>query len=272
MVTNRVFADARLLDELTAIAARASAEIMRIRERTFGTHQKTDASPVTDADQAAEDIILAGLSRLLPDTPVVSEEDHARKPATAAKTFVLVDPLDGTREFIAGRDEFTVNIALVEDGTPCVGVVAAPARASLWRGSVGHGAQKLRLTDDGRAADPESIATRRLDVPRVILVSRSHPDPATAAFAGRWPGIETMAIGSSLKFGLLAEGAADVYPRLAPVREWDAAAGHALVVAAGGMVVTPDGRPLGYGRARDDFTVQGFVAWGNPKLCDQGAS
>jgi 3'(2'), 5'-bisphosphate nucleotidase len=272
-VTDRVYADARLLDELTTIAARAGAEILKIRNRAFVTHQKADATPVTDADHAAEGIILDGLSRLLPGIPVVSEEDHARRPATrAAGIFVLVDPLDGTREFIAGRDEFTVNIALVENGTPHVGIVAAPARASLWRGSTGQGAQKLRMTADGHASDPVAIAARRLDTPRVILMSRSHPDPATEAFARRWPGIEATAIGSSMKFGLLAEGAADVYPRLAPVREWDAAAGHALLVAAGGAVATPEGDPLEYGRAGSDFIVPGFVAWANPALSRQGAS
>lgn len=214
-----------------------------------------------------------GLSKALPGVPVVSEEDHARRPVTqAAGTFVLVDPLDGTREFIAGRDEFTVNIALIENETPRVGIIAAPARGSLWRGSARHGAQKLHLTGEGHASDPVTISTRRLDVPRVILMSRSHSDPATTAFAKRWTGIETMTAGSSLKFGLIAEGIADVYPRLAPVREWDAAAGHALVVAAGGIVVTPDGNPLDYGRKENNFTVTGFVAWANPALCDQGAS
>jgi 3'(2'), 5'-bisphosphate nucleotidase len=272
-VTERAFADARLLDELTAIAARASVEILEIRGRAINARQKPDATPVTDADHAAEEIILRGLSRLLPGIPVISEEDFMSGPRPRPDgIFVLVDPLDGTREFIAGRDEFTVNIALIENGSPHAGIVAAPARACVWRGSHGKGAQKLRLTPDGTAADATPIKTRRLIPPRVVLVSRSHPDALTQAFIDRQPAIEAMPVGSSLKFGLLAEGAADLYPRLAPVREWDAAAGHALLVAAGGVVVAPDGSALKYGRPDRNFTIPGFVAWANPDASRQGAS
>jgi 3'(2'), 5'-bisphosphate nucleotidase len=272
-VTDRAFADARLMDELTAITARASARILEIRSRAVNARQKADATPVTDADHAAEEIILAGLSRLLPGIPVISEEDYARHPVPlTSSAFALVDPLDGTREFIAGRDEFTVNIALVENGLPHTGIVAAPARACVWRGSRGQGAQKLKLAHDGTAADAAPIKTRRLTPPRVVLVSRSHPDALTQAFVERQPSVEAVPVGSSLKFVLLAEGAADIYPRLGPVREWDAAAGHALVVASGGVVVAPDGGPLQYGRPDRNFTIPGFVAWANPDLSRQGAS
>jgi 3'(2'), 5'-bisphosphate nucleotidase len=266
------FADAALLEELTSIAMRASAAILAIREGAFSIREKSDASPVTEADHAAEEIILAGLSPLLPGIPVVSEEAHARAAAPQpGATFALVDPLDGTREFVAGRDEFTVNIALVVDGVPRAGVIAAPARQMLWRGAVGKHAEKLKF-ESGHATGVEKISTRRLDRPQCVLMSRSHPDAATEALVNRWPGIETLKMGSSLKFGLIADGTADIYPRLGPVCEWDIAAGHAIVVAAGGCVVAPDGRELSYGGATKNFVVPGFVAWANTALRDQGAS
>jgi 3'(2'), 5'-bisphosphate nucleotidase len=266
-VTSTKVTDPRLLDELTDIASRAGAEIMRVRAAAPATRQKADLTPVTDADEAAEALILESLSRLLPGIPIVSEEDIARGAApTLEHTFVLVDPLDGTREFIAGRDEFTVNIALVEDGTPRIGVIGAPARGTIWRGAIGTGAQRLRLAPgEARSrAQAERIAARQLATPRVAVMSRSHLDPATRAFAARWPNLEAVSAGSSLKFALIAEGAADIYPRLSPTCEWDIAAGHAIAAAAGALVVTPGGEPLIYGRASEKFRVPAFIAWANP--------
>jgi 3'(2'), 5'-bisphosphate nucleotidase len=265
------FADASLIEELTAIAVRAADTILRIRESSFNVREKADASPVTEADHAAEEIILARLSRLLPGIEIISEEAHSRiaapKPAGA---FVLVDPLDGTREFVAGRDEFTVNIALVENGVPQTGIIAAPARGVLWRGAAGR-AEKMQIAA-GNISKAERISSRRLDRPKCVLMSRSHLDAATDALVKRWPDIETLKAGSSLKFGLIADGTADLYPRLGPVCEWDIAAGHALVVAAGGCVFTPDGGEISYGGAEKNFIVPGFVAWANPACRDQGAS
>lgn len=255
-----------LVDELTSLALVASTEILRIREGTLNARHKPDATPVTDADHAAEEIVLEGLSRILPGLPVVSEEDHAANGAEApGSSFALVDPLDGTREFIAGRDEFTVNIAIIEAGIPIIGIVAAPARHTLWRGMIGQGAQKLRYADDG-IFETASIEVRKLVSPRIAAFSRSHADPQSEAFAARWPDVTQVTAGSSLKFALVAEGQADIYPRLSPTCEWDIAAGHALVASAGGLVVTPEGEPLRYGQADRKFIVPGFVAWANPDL------
>ena len=259
-----------LLDEFTLIASRAGAEIMRLRGGGFATRQKPDSSPVTDADEAAETLILEALSRLLPGIPILSEEAAARAlPARLGETFALVDPIDGTREFIADRDEFTVNIALVEKGAPRLGVIGAPARGLLWRGIVGEGAERLHLppgAEPGRATGRTAIHPRQLAAPQIAALSRSHLDPATESFLGRFPGIQRLRCGSSLKFALIAEGAADIYPRLAPTNEWDVAAGHAIVAAAGGAVLTPEGIPFTYGRADRRYVVPSFIAWGNPAL------
>jgi len=262
-------ADPLLLDELTSIVSRAGAEIMRVRDGAHNLRHKADSSPVTDADEAAEALILGSLSRTLPGIPIVSEEDNARGSAPAlGPVFILVDPLDGTREFIAGRDEFTVNIAIVENGTPRVGVIGAPARGTIWRGRLGQGAQRLRLAP-GTApeqAEVETIAARQLATPKVAVMSRSHLDPATKKFVERWPGLDAVSAGSSLKFALIAEGEADIYPRMSPTCEWDIAAGHAIASAAGGLVTDPQGRPLEYGRADRKFLVPSFVAWANPAI------
>jgi 3'(2'), 5'-bisphosphate nucleotidase len=177
---------------------------------------------------------------------------------------VLVDALDGTKEFVAGRHEYTVNIALISARTPIAGVVAAPGRGLLWRGIVGHGAERLAIAG-GTAGAPDRIKVRQWpSASAVALVSRSHRDAATEALLERLPPTQHESCGSSLKFCRLAEGTADLYPRLGPTSEWDIAAGHALVVAAGGMVTAPDGGPLAYGNADRKFLVRGFVAWGDP--------
>lgn len=260
-------ADDALLDEFTRIAARAAAAILAVSAPAATRRDKADSSPVTIADEASEAVILDGLRQLLPGVPIVSEEaGPERVRPRAGEPFLLVDPLDGTREFLAGLPEYTVNIALVSEGRPVAGVVAAPALGLAWRGIVGIGAERGTLASDGSGGERVSIHTRAWPsgTPR-ILVSRSHLDAATAAYVERLPQAERIACGSSLKFCRLAEGAADLYPRFAPTSEWDLAAGHAVLSAAGGVATQPEGAPLSYrgGGAGDSIRVPGFIAWGD---------
>jgi len=260
-------AEARLLAGLTTAVARAAAAILAIPPTALAPREKADQSPVTAADEAAEAVILEHLARLLPGVPVVSEEAaaHADPPAPPS-TFVLVDPLDGTREFLAGRQEFTVNVALVADWKPIIGVVAAPASRRLWRGIVGQGAERLVLATEGEptALEPTVIRTRPAPADSLVAaVSRSHPDAGTESYLAVLPVTQRIRLGSSEKFCLVAEGSADLYPRFSPTSEWDIAAGHAVLAAAGGTVTTPDGGPIQYGRAQQRFRVPGFMAWGD---------
>jgi 3'(2'), 5'-bisphosphate nucleotidase len=249
--------DTEIAALFTALAARAAAAILRFDCRSVATRQKADRSMVTAADEAAEAAILPGLAAL--GVPVVSEESA---PDPHGGDYVLVDPLDGTAEFLGGRDEYTVNIALVRDRVPAVGVVAAPALGLLWRGAAGT-AERLRLDPSGAITERSAIRTRAWPAQRVAAISRSHYDDASADFLERFAPVTTLVCGSALKFSRLAEGAADIYPRLAPTSEWDVAAGHALVVAAGGAMTAPDGSALTYGRG-ESYRVPGFVAWGDP--------
>ena len=233
---------AALLEELTAISI-AAAEAIRGLLADRGVRLKADGSPVTAADEAAEAVIRDGLARLGLPLPVISEESADLAGASiAAPSFILVDPLDGTREFIAGRDEYTINIGLVADGAPAAGVITAPALGRIWRGVVGRGAERLQFFA-GRTSPPERIRTRpRPGTDLLVMVSRSHLDARTEAYLRRWPGARRVASGSALKFCRVAEGGADLYPRLGPTHDWDVAAGHAIVAAAGGCVVGPTGR------------------------------
>jgi 3'(2'), 5'-bisphosphate nucleotidase len=254
-----------LIDELTGIVARASAAILEVRARGLATRTKADASPVTACDEAAEAIILDGLARLLPGVPVVSEEAFAGLPG--AKDLVLVDPLDGTRELVAGRDEFCVNVALVRDGRPCLGIIAAPALGLIWRTAASGGAERLRLmTEEAAKAGEERVAIRPRPWPQtgaIAAISRSHLDAQTSSFlAEHLPSAQKTASGSALKFCRIAEGQADVYPRFSPVNQWDVAAGDAILTAAGGTVTTPKGGPIPYGSG--SVLVPGFIAWGDP--------
>ena len=251
-----------LIEELTAIAARAAAAIRQCGAASL--RNKADGTPVTAADQAAEAVILRDLKGLAPGIPIFSEErsaedqEHAETPRDA--TYFLVDPLDGTREFIAGRDEFTINIALINLGTPLIGIIAAPAADVAWRGIVGRGAERMALTDQtGRTA----IRTRTRSPRPVIMISRSHLDPDTKAFLADVAQASPVTCGSSIKFCRVAEGSADLYPRLAPTHDWDVAAGHALVLAAGGAVRAADGSPLVYGTPRR--LIPDFIARGDPR-------
>jgi 3'(2'), 5'-bisphosphate nucleotidase len=256
--------EARLLDELTTLAARAAAAILAIAPAALAPRTKADQSPVTAADEAAQAVILEGLARLMPGVPVVAEES-ALRPEFLPPLFVLVDPLDGTREFIAGRPEFTVNVALITDRMPVMGVVAGPALGRIWRGCVGSGAERLIFVpgEPPKAVEPTAIRIRRAPSHGLVAaLSRSHFDAQTEAFLDRLPIAERTSLGSSAKFCLIAEGSADVYPRLSPTCEWDIAAGHAVLAAAGGTVLTPDGRPISFGQL-PEFRVPAFVAWGD---------
>ena len=258
---------ALMLDDLTAIIARACAEIRAFSTENLVHRLKADRSPVTAADEASEATILHGLGRLLPRIPVISEEKADRSYEHVDGSFLIVDPLDGTREFLAGRDEFTVNLAIVTRGVPIAGIIAAPKRQQVWRGVVGQKAERLRLLDDG-ADSPQPVRTRKW--PRqgaVAAVSRSHLDAATDAFLASLGPVVRAPSGSAIKFCQVAEGTADVYPRLSTTCEWDVAAGHAIVAAAGGGVCTPQGSPLAYGRAADNFRVPAFIAWGDAQKC-----
>lgn len=255
---------ARLLDDLTNIVARACTVIRDISPAD-GHQTKADESPVTAADIASEETILQALAKLMPGTPVLSEEMASHEaPPPLDGSFFVVDPLDGTREFVAGRDEFTVNLGIVTRGTPVLGIVAAPRRNVVWRGVVGGKAERLRLLTDG-ADQPQTIRTRRWpEQGGVAVVSRSHLDPDTKRFLERVGKIEQLPSGSAIKFCQVADASADVYPRLATTCEWDVAAGHAVVVAAGGIVTRPTGEILTYGHADMNFRIPSFIAWGDP--------
>jgi 3'(2'), 5'-bisphosphate nucleotidase len=254
------------LDALTAIVSRAAAAIVAIDRSKVEWRTKADQSPVSAADEAANAVIIEGLSRLLPGVPVVSEEQDAR-PSTVSPRFILVDPLDGTREFLAGRDEFTVNVAIVGNGRPLIGIIAAPALGLVWRGVAGRGAERLRLAAGAaphQASERTPIHTRRRPAEGfAVALSRSHFDARTDTFLNRLPVVARTPYGSSLKFARIAEGSADLYARLAQTCEWDVAAGHAVLAAAGGVVTTPDGAELAYGRTAD-FHIPAFIAWGDP--------
>jgi 3'(2'), 5'-bisphosphate nucleotidase len=258
--------ETQLLDGLTLIASRAAAAILAARAPNMSWREKPDKSPVTAADEASEAVIFEGLAQIMPGIPVLSEEARGNKDsADFGKRFFVIDPLDGTREFLAGRDEFTVNIALIDDHVPIAGIVAAPARGLIWRGVVGQGAERLVLapgSSPDAARERAAIRTRACPATGArVLVSRSHLDAATAAYVHRLTQPQQIACGSALKFGLLAEGSADLYPRLSPTSEWDVAAGHALLVAAGGNTTKPDGGQLQYGLP--DFRIPGFIAFGD---------
>jgi 3'(2'), 5'-bisphosphate nucleotidase len=262
---SRLAAD-KELDALTYVVSRAAAAIVAIDRSKVEWRTKADQSPVSLADEAANAVILEGLSRLLPGVPVVSEEAHTR-PSALPAGFILVDPLDGTREFLAGRDEFTVNVGIAANGRPMIGIIAAPALGLVWRGVVGRGAERLRLAPGAasqQASERSPIHTRRRPARGfAVVLSRSHFDARTDAFLNRLPVVARTPCGSSLKFARIAEGSADLYARLAQTCEWDVAAGHAILAAAGGIVTTPDGAELAYGRT-SDFHIPAFIAWGDP--------
>lgn len=254
-----------LLAVFEELAIKAGAEIMDVRAKGVTAESKADQSPVTEADNRAEAVILQGLRATFPDIPVVAEEEAAagRVPDTGAAPFILVDPLDGTKEFIGGKTDFTVNIALVDRNFPIAGLVYAPARNRMWTGMPGR-AESATVDDSGAISDRMPISGATIAEPVRVVASKSHRTPETDTFIARFPGAETVSVGSSLKFCLLAQGEADLYPRFGRTMEWDTAAGDAVLRAAGGRTVNPDGSAFLYGKRNQghdsDFANGWFIA------------
>ncbi|WFR94382.1 3'(2'),5'-bisphosphate nucleotidase CysQ [Rhizobium tumorigenes] len=248
-------------------ALEAGEAILAVYRSAHAVTQKLDLSPVTVADERAEVIILAHLAAAFPDIPVIAEEAVAAgySPATGTTPFFLVDPLDGTREFIEHRDEFTVNIAYIVDGQPVAGIVYAPALGVAFTGEDGV-AEKLMVDADFTIASRAPITARQAGETLTGLASRCNGNDRTDDFLSDNAVSACTMIGSSLKFCLLAEGKADVYPRFARTMEWDTAAGDAVLRAAGGTTVTLDGKPLSYGKRNQptdsDFANPDFISWG----------
>jgi 3'(2'),5'-bisphosphate nucleotidase len=265
--------DARLA-QLVDAALAGAREIMAVYATDFAVERKPDDSPVSAADRNAEMAITARLSDAMPDLPIVAEEAvSAGRTPRIGNAFLLVDPLDGTKEFVSRNGQFTVNIAIVEDGAPVCGVVLAPALGLAYAGSPG-GAWKGMI--DGRSQavrEWQAIQVRRAGPSPVAVASRSHMTPATEQALAQAKARESRSIGSALKFCLVAEAAADFYPRLGPTMEWDTGAGDAVLRAAGGVVVTLDGAPLGYGKTgvkgMRDFENPHFLAAGDRSLLER---
>lgn len=255
---------AALLLHFAQACVEAGEAIMAIYQSGFTVATKQDRSPVTEADAAGEAIILRALARWLPQVPVVAEEEVAAgRVPTVGDTFLLVDPLDGTKEFIERRGDFTVNLALIERGAPSLGVVYAPVERRLFAGDVpARDAWSAVVGANGSLGEAALLSIRRAPATGLFAVaSRSHGSAATEAYLANFPIAERVSRGSSLKICMVAAGEADLYPRLAPTCEWDIAAGDAVLRAAGGTLSAPDGRPMPYGKPR--FFNEGFVAAGD---------
>jgi len=251
------------------IASQAGRFIMSMYAGAPRVRTKADGSPVSEADVGAERLIRERLHRLLPDVPLLAEESFdPKQPAAIPERFLLVDPLDGTREFIDRNGEFTVNVALIEAGQPIAGCVYAPAHGAMYVA----GATAFRAEVTPGAALPALSELRTITTSAYpetglrAVASRSHLDPQTQALLDRLRVTSCARAGSALKFCVIAQGAADVYPRLTPTMEWDTAAGQAVLVAAGGCVIGSDGAPLRYGKAEAGFRNRAFVAWGRTPL------
>jgi 3'(2'), 5'-bisphosphate nucleotidase len=257
---NLVTADLREAD--IAIAREAAAAILAVYENAFEVESKSDSSPLTAADLAAHRIIVDGLERLTPDWPILSEEaaDIPWETRRHWTRYWLVDPLDGTREFVKRNGEFTVNIALIDQNISIFGVVLAPVGGALWHGVLGQRAYRRDGQTDVelRTRVPASGTLR-------VAASRSHRDARTEALLARIGDAETIGLGSSLKFCRIAEGSLDVYPRFGPTSEWDTAAAQCILEAAGGAVLAPDGRAFRYNR-RETLLNGDFIALGDPQL------
>ena len=252
----------KLAKEMRRLALEAGAAIMEIyRSGDLETEAKDDASPVTAADRAADALISAGLRAAFPDVPLVTEEQAASHDQSVS-TFLIVDPLDGTKEFVKRRGDFTVNIAYVENGTPVRGIVYAPAKRRLFMTTAEGGAVEEIGDLDAKIAGPQEpvhVATPNGSALRVVA-SKSHRTPETDAYISRYEVSDVVSAGSSLKFCLVAAGEADLYPRLGRTMEWDTAAGDAVLRAAGGRVVQADTlEPLPYGK--EGFANPYFIAY-----------
>jgi 3'(2'), 5'-bisphosphate nucleotidase len=255
------------IDALKKLALKAGDAIMEVYQSGFSVTDKPDFSPVTEADIVSHNIIAKGLSVLTPDIPILSEEsvDDVKNARVGWGTFWLVDPLDGTKEFIKGNGEFTVNIALIKGGVPVFGLIYIPVTQVFYWGAEGEGAFKQAL-----GADVESIRVANLPSVHVkwrVVGSRSHQSPEFDRFVSRLPQAAIITIGSSLKLCLIAEGIADIYPRLTPTSEWDIAAGHAIVNAAGGQVLLLSSlTPLVYNTDPNSLINPDFIACAEPSL------
>lgn len=253
------------------VAQRAGAAIMDIYHANQNVRYKADRSPVTDADHASEDLILEALLQLAPGIPAVAEEQLAAGNSPDVNgCFFLIDPLDGTKEFIKVNGEFTINIALIEGDQPVFGLIYAPDKQDCYVTLGQTGAVRFELAPDRHPSPRQDFSFQPLtgepppQRPFTAIVSRSHLTPETESFLQKLGDPPRSLLGSSLKFGVIARGDADVYPRFAPTSEWDTAAGHALLNASGGCVLTGDGGPLLYGKKERRFTNPSFVAWRRP--------
>jgi 3'(2'), 5'-bisphosphate nucleotidase len=260
-------------DVFVEAALEAGAAILPYWRKDAPAQWKSDGSPVTQADLAANGVILARLTRAFPSIPIVSEEASLPDAARGADAFILVDPLDGTKEFLRGTEEFTVNIALIHGGAPVCGVVFAPALGHIWVGCQSY-AREEPCARGGTllvgATDPKQIVWTgigcRAEAEKLIaVVSRSHLDPATQDWLACNHVVGAAPSGSSIKFCLIAEGVADVYPRFGRTMEWDTAAGDAVLRAAGGRIETEQGAPFVYGKSGDGYANPGFIARGKNK-------
>ncbi|GAB4138939.1 MAG: 3'(2'),5'-bisphosphate nucleotidase CysQ [Rhodothalassiaceae bacterium] len=256
--------NADLLESVIAAAIAACHEIRDVASGRIDVREKSDLSPVTIADERAETVILEALRRLDPDAVIVAEEEAAagRLPERTDGPFWLVDPLDGTKEFLKGGEDYTVNIARIEGGIPTLGVVACPANGRLFAGLAGTGAFEAQVADDGKVGPRRRIATVPCKGTPRIVASKSHRNAETDAWLENYPDAKLVSIGSSLKFCLIATGEADLYPRLGPTMEWDTAAGDAVLRAAGGRTLDARGRIFGY--YKPGFRNGYFIACGDP--------
>jgi 3'(2'), 5'-bisphosphate nucleotidase len=260
-----VSVDSKLLSEVVALARHAGDAILGVYGQQFEVTNKADQSPLTLADTKSHDIIVHGLRTLTPQIPVLSEEasDIPYSERRQWQRYWLVDPLDGTKEFVSRNGEFTVNIALCERDGPIAGVVLAPTTGATWWGSPA-GAFEARLTDG--TLSPATPITVDESEPLRIVASRSHGHRALGDLMETFGITDDVSVGSSLKFCLLATGAAQLYPRFGPTCEWDTAAGQAVLEAAGGVVLTLDGTPMRYGKVAENFLNPYFAAAASESL------
>jgi 3'(2'), 5'-bisphosphate nucleotidase len=259
--------DAEIAATFERLALEAGRLVMDVFAAEFAVTSKQDQSPVTAADHASERHILEGLRAAFPGMICVAEEEMAAglAPGALGEAFLLVDPLDGTREFCNHLPDFTVNIALIRGGAPAVGVVYAPARGEMYSAHAGQ-AEQIEIGDGYVETARHPITVRTGTAPLTIVASRSHRTDDTDLYIRKFAAAEIVSVGSSLKFCMIAAGKADVYPRFGRIMEWDTAAGDAVLRAAGGITLTLDGRPLTYGKCGtpgvDDFVNPPFVAKG----------
>ena len=258
---------AEIMEVFTQAVSRAGANILAHRAKGYSVDTKADQSPVTIADRESEDAILAEVHKIFPDISVIAEESASRGFARFDPTqpFLVIDPLDGTKEFIEGRSEFTVNLALIVERIPVIGLIYAPASEALYVGEAGDAWTGWLDPGEGLGAlrGRRPLRCRQPEPERFVAVaSRKHLDDDTRAFLDELPGNECIYRGSSIKFCIIADGQADMYPRFAPTSEWDTAAGEAILVAAGGSLRDLDGNPIVYGKTEINFLNPGFIARG----------